>query len=92
MKTYAFARVNRNRKLSSRVDSEGNMNPTWNDKFVFRVDDEFLRHDTSVVMIEIYIAHWFRDTLVGTVRILVGNLIPPPAQPHHRRQQHYGGM
>ncbi|CAA2938750.1 uncharacterized protein LOC111391652 [Olea europaea subsp. europaea] len=47
MKTYAVAWVNRNRKLSSRVDSEGNMNPTWNDKFVFRVDEEFLQHDTS---------------------------------------------
>ncbi|CAI9776935.1 unnamed protein product [Fraxinus pennsylvanica] len=91
MKTYAVAWVNHNRKLSSRVDSKGNMNPTWNDKFVFRVDEEFLRRDTSAVMIEIYAAHWFRDTLVGTVRILVGNLIPPPAQPHRRRQR-YGGM
>ncbi|KAL2530860.1 Calcium-dependent lipid-binding (CaLB domain) family protein [Forsythia ovata] len=92
MKTYAVAWVNRHRKLSSRVDSEGNANPTWNDKFVFRVDEEFLRKDTSAVMIEIYAAHWFRDTLVGTVRILVGNLIPPPAHPHSRHRQHYGGM
>ncbi|KAL2454698.1 Calcium-dependent lipid-binding (CaLB domain) family protein [Abeliophyllum distichum] len=92
MKTYAVAWVNRHRKLSSRVDSEGNTNPTWNDKFVFRVDEEFLRQDTSAVMIEIYAARWFRNTLVGTVRILVGNLIPPPAHPHSRHRQRYGGM
>jgi len=91
MKTYAVAWVNHHRKLSSHVDSEGNANPTWNDKFVFRVDEEFLRRDTSAVMIEVYAAHWFRDTLVGTVRILVGNLIPPRTHPHRRRQP-FGGM
>ncbi|EYU32591.1 hypothetical protein MIMGU_mgv1a006056mg [Erythranthe guttata] len=42
------------------------------------VDDDFLGEDTSAVMIEIYAAHWFRDVIVGTVRVLVGNLIPPP--------------
>lgn len=79
MKTYATAWMNGHRKLSSCVDSEGNTNPTWNDKFVFRVDEEFLREDTSAVMIEIYASHWLKDVLVGTVRVLVGNLIPPPS-------------
>ncbi|KAH6816101.1 hypothetical protein C2S51_020921 [Perilla frutescens var. frutescens] len=78
MKTYATAWMNPRRKLSSRVDEEGTNNPTWNDKFVFRVEEEFLRQDTSAVMIEIYSNHWFRDVLVGTVRCLVGNLIPQP--------------
>lgn len=78
MKTYATAWMNPRRKLSSRVDEEGTNNPTWNDKFVFRVEEEFLRQDTSAVMIEIYSKHWFRDVLVGTVRCLVGNLIPQP--------------
>ncbi|GFP83426.1 hypothetical protein PHJA_000486000 [Phtheirospermum japonicum] len=78
MRTYATAWMHSNRKLSSCVDTEGNNNPTWNDKFVFRVDEEFLRQDTSAVMIEIYANHWLRDVLVGTVRVLVGNLIPPP--------------
>ncbi|KAL3626491.1 hypothetical protein CASFOL_030040 [Castilleja foliolosa] len=79
MRTYATAWMHSNRKLSSCVDTEGNNNPTWNDKFVFRVDEEFLRQDTSAVMIEIYANHWLRDVLVGTVRVLVGNLIPPPS-------------
>ncbi|KAL3634432.1 hypothetical protein CASFOL_021486 [Castilleja foliolosa] len=90
MKTYARAWVNPTRKLASRVDNEGNNNPTWNDKFVFRVDEEFLRKDSSAVMIEIYASHWLRDALVGMVRVLVGNLIPPPVL--SRRNDHHIGM
>lgn len=90
MRTYATAWVNPSRKLTTRVDNEGQNNPTWNDKFVFRVDDLFLRQDTSAVMIELYGVHWFRDTLIGTVRVLVGNLIPPPIRSHH--QNHHIGM
>ncbi|GFQ02601.1 hypothetical protein PHJA_002404100 [Phtheirospermum japonicum] len=90
MKTYARAWVNPNRKLSSCVDAEGNNNPTWNDKFVFRVDEDFLREDSSAVMIEIYALHWLRDLTVGTVRVLVGNLIPPPVL--SRRNNHHIGM
>ncbi|KAL6971220.1 hypothetical protein U1Q18_030901 [Sarracenia purpurea var. burkii] len=89
MRTYATAWVHPKRKLSTSVDTQGHHNPTWNDKFVFRVDEEFLRTDTSAVMIEIYAVHWLRDTLVGTVRVLVGNLIPPPSRLHH---QHHVGM
>lgn len=88
MKAYAVAWVHPNRKLSTRVDANGRNNPTWNDKFVFRVDDEFLANDTSAVMIEIYALHWFRDIHVGTVRVLVGNLIPPPPTRSHQQQHH----
>ncbi|GAB4851339.1 hypothetical protein Ancab_030732 [Ancistrocladus abbreviatus] len=77
MRTYAMAWVHTDRKLTTRVDTHGGANPTWNDKFVFRVDDNFLHSDMSAVMIEIYALHWFRDTHVGTVRVLVSNLIPP---------------
>ena len=86
MKTYATAWMNPKRKLSSCVDSDGHTNPTWNDKFVFRVEEEFLRRDTSSVMIEIYAGHWFKDVLIGSVRVLVGNLVPPP----DIRTQHNG--
>ncbi|XP_073048838.1 uncharacterized protein [Primulina eburnea] len=85
MRTYATAWMNQSRKLTTCVDAEGKNNPTWNDKFVFRVDEDFLRRDTSAVMIEIYSVNWFRDVLVGTVRVLVGNLIPPPARSHGHR-------
>ncbi|KAF6171609.1 hypothetical protein GIB67_036214 [Kingdonia uniflora] len=80
MCTYAVAWVHPRRKLSTRLDTDGHVNPTWNDKFVFRVDEAFLRSDTSAVMIEIYSTRCFRDVRVGSVRILVGNLIPPAAR------------
>ncbi|KAK3414804.1 hypothetical protein EUGRSUZ_H00123 [Eucalyptus grandis] len=89
MRSYAVVWVHPDRKLSTRVDTRGRRNPTWNDKFVFRVDEEFLRCDTSAVMIEIYAVHWFRDVLVGTIRLLVSNLLPPPSRPF-RHQRHIG--
>ncbi|XP_044487647.1 uncharacterized protein LOC123212539 [Mangifera indica] len=88
MRAYAVAWIHPDRKLSTRVDAHGRNNPTWNDKFVFRVDEEFIRNDTSAVMIEIYALHWFRDIHVGTVRVIVGNLIHPlqrsRRQPNHK--------
>ncbi|OIW13127.1 hypothetical protein TanjilG_32108 [Lupinus angustifolius] len=81
MRTYAVAWVHPDRKLSTRVDTESHTNPTWNDKFVFRVNEEFLHADTSAIMVEIYALHWFKDIHVGTVRVLVANLIPPPSKP-----------
>lgn len=90
MRAYAVAWVHPNRKLSTRVDAHGRNNPTWNDKFVFRVDEEFLRSDTSAVMIEIFALHWFRDMHVGTVRVLVGNLIPPPSKSRHQSSKSLG--
>ncbi|KFK42792.1 hypothetical protein AALP_AA1G039700 [Arabis alpina] len=84
MKTYAVAWVHSERKLTTRVDYNGGPNPTWNDKFVFRVNEEFLYADTSAVVIEIYALHWFRDVHVGTVRVLISNLIPPDRRPGYR--------
>ncbi|GFY98975.1 calcium-dependent lipid-binding (CaLB domain) family protein [Actinidia rufa] len=78
MRTYAVMWVHPDRKLTTRVDHRGHANPTWNDKFVFRVDAEFLSSESSAaVVVEIYTVSWFRDNLVGTVRVLINNLIPP---------------
>lgn len=52
----------------------------WNHKFSFKVDDDFLASDDSAVNVEIYAVAWFRDVLVGTVRINVKNLLAPPAR------------
>ncbi|CAL9003669.1 unnamed protein product [Prunus brigantina] len=74
MRTFAVAWVNPKRKLTTRVDQNGHTNPTWNEKFVFRVDDEFLKDDTSKIMIEIYASAWLRDVLIGTAAVVVNNL------------------
>nr|GMD72102.1 Auxin-responsive protein IAA13 [Ipomoea batatas] len=85
MRTYTTAWINPARKLSTIIDTEGGSNPTWNDKFVFRVDEAFLRQDGSAVEFEIYKLSWLGDTLVGTVRLLLGNLIPPPGAPNQHQ-------
>lgn len=89
MKTYAVAWVHSERKLTTRVDYSGGANPTWNDKFVFRVSEDFLYADTSAVVIEIYALHWFRDVHVGTIRVLISNLIPPNRRPGYRSNDEY---
>ncbi|KAE8677630.1 Auxin-responsive protein IAA13, putative isoform 1 [Hibiscus syriacus] len=92
MRTYAVAWVHSKRKLSTRIDTQGHTDPTWNDKFVFRVDDEFLDSETSTLMIEIYAVHWFRDIHVGSVRVIVKNLIPPVSPSRGGRQELPLGM
>ncbi|CAN8315882.1 unnamed protein product [Cochlearia groenlandica] len=89
MKTYAVAWVHSERKLTTRVDYSGGANPTWNDKFVFRVSEDFLYADTSAVVVEIYALHWFRDVHVGTIRVLISNLIPPNRRPGYRTNDEY---
>ncbi|KAL9674846.1 hypothetical protein QQ045_003045 [Rhodiola kirilowii] len=74
MKTYAVAWINLDRKLTTRVDNDGHTNPTWNDKFIFRIDNAFLECETSAVNFEIYAIGWMKDFKIGTVRFLINNL------------------
>lgn len=73
--TYAVAWVDPSDRLRTRLDTIGGENPTWNDKFLFRVSLEFLARETSAVSIEIYALGLFCDSLIGTVRFLIGNVI-----------------
>jgi len=77
MRTYAVTWVHPGRKLTTRTDQQGQTNPTWNDKFAFRVENEFLLSDNAAVNVEIYNVSWFCDVLVGIVRVPVGDLIAP---------------
>nr|GMD65044.1 serine/threonine-protein kinase DDB_G0283821-like [Ipomoea batatas] len=77
-RSYALIWVNPGKKRSTSIDSKGLTNPTWNHKFSFRVDHDFLGSDDSAVNVEIYSVSWFRDVLVGTVRINVKHLLAPP--------------
>ncbi|XP_027087828.1 uncharacterized protein [Coffea arabica] len=89
LRTYAVAWMNPERKLRTRVDQQGKINPTWNDKFVFRVDEKFLDSETSSVMIEVYAIGWLRDTPVGSVRVLVSNLIPQNVRKTNNSQRRF---
>ncbi|XP_010914471.1 uncharacterized protein [Elaeis guineensis] len=77
VQAYAVAWVEPAFKVRTLVDRTGGENPTWNDKFIFRVPSGFLANDsTSTVAVEIYAAagRILPDPLLGTVRLLVGNL------------------
>ncbi|OMO69210.1 C2 calcium-dependent membrane targeting [Corchorus olitorius] len=79
MKTYAVAWVDSSTKLRTRVDRLGGPNPTWNDKFLFKVSSDFLFSETATVSIEIYTVGIFRDRLIGSARIFVSNFLQPEA-------------
>ncbi|KAJ0110738.1 hypothetical protein Patl1_00537 [Pistacia atlantica] len=74
MQTYALAWVNPSTKLRTQVDRVGGENPTWNDKFLFKVTPEFLSSETSAVSVEIYSTGYLRDHVVGSVRVLISNI------------------
>ncbi|KAK8950769.1 hypothetical protein KSP39_PZI004262 [Platanthera zijinensis] len=80
MRTYAAAWINTDHRIRTRVDAVGHTDPTWNQKFVFRVDDATLRSDTSAVHVDIYSARPRfvpgSDTLVGTARAVISTLRP----------------
>lgn len=75
LQTYAVTWIHPETKLRTRVDKLGGNNPTWNDKFLFRVSPEFLAGDTSGICIAIYAVGTFRDHLVGTLRFLISNIL-----------------
>lgn len=83
MRTYAVAWLRPGHRLRTRLDAVGHSDPTWNDKFVFRVDDATLRSDTSAVHVDVYAArpHYLPgpDTLLGTSRAVLSTLRPSPA-------------
>ncbi|XVE73775.1 hypothetical protein DITRI_Ditri11bG0145300 [Diplodiscus trichospermus] len=73
--TYASAGIDSSVKLRTGVDRIGGENPTWNDKFLFKVSSDFLSSETSGILIEIFALGIIRDTLLGTVRLLVSNFL-----------------
>ncbi|RDX75473.1 hypothetical protein CR513_44634, partial [Mucuna pruriens] len=79
LQTYAVTWIDPATKLRTRVDKLGGQNPTWNDKFLFRVSPEFLASETSGVGVAIYAVGTFRDHLVGTVRFLISNMVSSDA-------------
>ncbi|KAF3616049.1 putative F-box/kelch-repeat protein-like [Capsicum annuum] len=75
MQTYALLWIDPSTKLRSKIDNVGGENPTWNDKFLFRVSPEFISGETSGVSVEIYGVGYIKDFLIGTVRLLISNFL-----------------
>lgn len=75
MQTYAVAWINPSVKLRTSVARVGGQNPSWNDKFLFKVPLDFLQSETSGVSVEILAVGVLRDTLLGSVRLLVSNFV-----------------
>ncbi|KAJ9536062.1 hypothetical protein OSB04_un000765 [Centaurea solstitialis] len=71
MYTYALAWVDPTAKLRSHLDRVGGPNPTWNEKFIFRVSTAFISGDTSAVQFQIYAAGYITDYSIGAVRYLL---------------------
>lgn len=75
MQTYAVTWIDPRKKLKSRIDTVGGKHPTWNDKFLFMVEDHVLNSLTSSLVIEIYSVQRFtKDKHVGTTKVLLNNL------------------
>ncbi|KAF9622723.1 hypothetical protein IFM89_032903 [Coptis chinensis] len=76
MQTFAVLWIDPKVKLISGIDVTGHMNPTWNDKFIFHLQDQTLHNPNSTLVIEIYAARCFlKDKKIGIVRIFLDNLI-----------------
>ncbi|XP_019159355.1 PREDICTED: uncharacterized protein LOC109156029 [Ipomoea nil] len=73
MQTYALAWVDSSAKLRTGVDRFGGENPTWNDKFLFRISPDFISSETSGVTFELYAVACIKDVLVGSVRFLLSS-------------------
>lgn len=84
LKTYAVTWINPDRKLRTGTDRNGNNNPNWNQKFIFRVDNDLMDSDSASVMVEIYAAGWIKPTLIASVSVLIRDLIPPSARRDRR--------
>ncbi|CAK7357595.1 unnamed protein product [Dovyalis caffra] len=77
MQTYVVGYINPKEKAVSRVDRTGNTNPTWNDKFLFALDEELERsRPNCCLVLEIYRVRRFRkDERIGVVHVLLEDLL-----------------
>ncbi|KAF0933407.1 hypothetical protein E2562_018514 [Oryza meyeriana var. granulata] len=79
VRAYAVAWADDAHKLRTDVDLAGGADPTWNDRFLFRVDDEFLQSDTAAVTVEVRAARRLLggDAVLGVTRIVVSTFVGP---------------
>nr|XP_015635562.2 uncharacterized protein LOC4327168 [Oryza sativa Japonica Group] len=79
LQAYAVAWVDAARRLQTRPDRAGGVDPEWHERLLFRVHEAALADDSrAAVTVEIYAApaggwHIGGDSLVGSARFLLGD-------------------
>ncbi|CAI9095662.1 OLC1v1031657C1 [Oldenlandia corymbosa var. corymbosa] len=94
-RTYAVIWVDGSlNKLRTRTDCYGGENPTWNDKFLFRVSSDLVTSATAGFTVEIYAAGHLRDSLVGRARCLLSSCLGKQITPVyvHRPSGNFHGI
>ncbi|KAG4177303.1 hypothetical protein ERO13_A11G299600v2 [Gossypium hirsutum] len=74
MKTYAVVWVRQENKCTTKVDQSGGTDPTWNEKFVFKVDK-----DDAVISVEVYAAACDKDATIGYVNVPLNDIFDSPS-------------
>ncbi|XP_048533996.1 uncharacterized protein LOC125527470 [Triticum urartu] len=76
VRAYAVAWIDGTRKLRTEVDLAGGADPTWNDRFLFRVDAGFLKSETAAVVVEVRATRRFgSDVVLGRTGIVVSTFV-----------------
>eukprot|EP00250_Pteridium_aquilinum_P025343 c3061_g1_i1 orf=485-1366(+) len=76
IQAYALAWINPHTRLATHVDMDGDVDPSWNTTMTFFISKHLLSKETScLISIEIYNKGHLIDTLLGTVGVLVSNLL-----------------
>jgi hypothetical protein len=77
VRAYAVAWADQAHKVRTDVDRAGGCAPTWNDRFLFRVDDAFLRSETAAVTVEVRGVRKVvgADPVLGLTRIVVSTFL-----------------
>ena len=72
---YAIAWIQTHTRITTHVDMEGDINPTWNTTMTFLVDKHLLHDERStIISIQIFNKGSIKDTLLGTVGIVLSNI------------------
>ncbi|XP_031092735.1 uncharacterized protein LOC115997332 [Ipomoea triloba] len=77
LRTYVVAWLDSAHKLTTKINHNGHVNPTWNYRLAFPFDDRFLDSDKSAVNFEIYNVAWLRDLPIGTATLALNSFFPP---------------
>uniref|UniRef100_A0A0D3FC02 C2 domain-containing protein n=1 Tax=Oryza barthii TaxID=65489 RepID=A0A0D3FC02_9ORYZ len=92
---YAVAWADAAHKLRTGVDLAGGADPTWNDRFLFRVDEAFLRSDTAAVTVErkleLLLEKWKADLSPDQQKEKANSRRSSGPRRHRRRSSCFGG-